>query len=129
VPINQSTTYSFTVRARDSDGNLSPMSDPLFVTTAPPDPDDQTPPTTPANIVADNIGGFLLVSWQASADDLAPAALIRYDIYVNNQLRRVVVGETAAEVDFYFGEDHTVTVVAVDTADNESVPGTISIGR
>jgi hypothetical protein len=32
-------------------------------------------------------------------------------------------------VDFYFGEDHTVTVVAVDTADNESVPGTISIGR
>lgn len=129
VPINQSTTYSFTVRARDSEGNLSPMSDPLLVTTAPADPNDQTPPTEPANITADNIGGFLLVSWTASSDDLAPSALIRYDIYVNDQLRRVVVGETAAEVDFYFGEDHTVTVVAVDTADNASAPGSILIGH
>jgi hypothetical protein len=42
-------------------------------------------------------------------------------------LRRVVVGETAAEVDFYFGEQ-TVTVIAVDTADNESAPGTVPIG-
>ena len=129
VPINQSTTYSFTVRARDPEGNQSPMSDPLLVTTAPADPNDQTPPTQPANITAENIGGFLLVSWNASSDNLAPPALIRYDIYVNDQLRRVVVGETAAEVDFYFGEDHTVTVVAVDTADNASTPGSISIGR
>ena len=34
MPIDQETTYTFTVRARDIDGNLSPMSDPLFVTTA-----------------------------------------------------------------------------------------------
>ncbi len=127
VPIDQSTTYTFTVRARDGEGNLSPMSDPLPVTTAPADPNDQTPPAQPANITADNIGGFLLVSWSPSTDDHAPPSLISYDIYVNGQLRRVVVGETAAEVDFYAGEDHTVTVIAVDTADNESVPGTIPI--
>ncbi len=127
VPINQSTTYTFTVRARDNEGNLSPMSDPLMVTTAPADPSDQTPPTQPANVTAQNIGGFLLVSWSPSTDNLAPPSLIRYDIYVDGQLRRVVVGETAAEVDFYF-EDRNVTVIAVDTADNESDPAMIPIG-
>jgi chitodextrinase len=127
VPINQATTYTFTVRARDSEGNLSPVSDPLLVTTAPADPNDQTPPTQPANISAQDIGGFLLVSWSPSSDNLAPPSLIRYDIYVDGQLRRIVVGGTAAEVDFYF-EERTVTVIAVDTADNESAPGTIPIG-
>jgi chitodextrinase len=127
VPINQSTTYTFTVRARDNENNPSLMSDPLFVTTAPADPTDQTPPTQPANITAQDIGGFLLVSWSPSTDNLEPPSLIRYDIYVDGQLRRVVVGETAAEVDFYF-EEQTVTVIAVDTADNESEPGTIPIG-
>ena len=127
VPIDHSTTYTFTVRARDSEGNLSPMSDPLLVTTAPADPGDQTGPTQPGNISAENIGGFLLVSWDPATDDFAPQSLIRYDIYVDGQLRRVVVGETAAEVDFYF-EEQTVTVIAVDTADNESEPATIPIG-
>jgi chitodextrinase len=127
VPIDQSTTYTFTVRARDNENKLSPFSDPLFVTTAPADPNDHTPPTQPANITASQVGGFLLVSWSGSIDNLAPPSLIRYDIYVDGQLRRVVVGETAAEVDFYF-EDQNVTVIAVDTADNESSPGTIPIG-
>jgi hypothetical protein len=41
-------------------------------------------------------------------------------------LRRVAVGETAVEVDFYF-EEQTVTVIAVDTADNASTPVTVPI--
>jgi hypothetical protein len=36
------------------------------------------------------------------------------------------VGETAVEVDFYFDEQN-VTIIAVDTADNESVPATVPI--
>jgi hypothetical protein len=127
VPIDQSTPYTFTVRARDSEGNQSPMSDPLVVTTAPADPNDHTPPTPPANVTAPSIGGFLLVSWSASTDDVAPPSLIRYDIYVDGQLRRVVVGETSAEVDFYF-EEQNVTVIAVDTADNQSEPVTVPRG-
>ena len=35
TPLDQETTYAFTVRARDVDGNLSPVSDPVFVTTDP----------------------------------------------------------------------------------------------
>jgi hypothetical protein len=48
-------------------------------------------------------------------------------VYVNGVLQRVVVGTTSAEVELYFGETSVITVVAVDTADNESAPGSITI--
>ena len=47
----------FTVSARDVDGNVSPLSDPLLVTTAPAYSDDRTPPTQPANITAEDTVG------------------------------------------------------------------------
>lgn len=127
VPIVQATTYTFTVRARDVDGNYSPVSDPLFVTTAPANPDDRTAPTPPANITAERTGGFHLVRWDPSSDDLASPSFIRYDVYVNGELRAVVVGTTSAEIELYPGEVNTITVIAVDTADNESEPGSITV--
>jgi chitodextrinase len=127
TPINQETTYTFTVRARDSDGNLSPMSDPVFVTTLPANPNDHSAPTAPANVTAENTGGFHMVRWDASADDFAAQQFIRYDIYVNGQLQRVVVGATSAEVELYLDETSTITVIAVDTADNESQPTSIVV--
>jgi chitodextrinase len=124
VPLDQETTYAFTVRARDVDGNNSPMSDPVLVTTDPADPNDHTPPTQPMNVTAQENGGFLVVDWEPSTDELTPQSLIRYDVYVNGELRAVVVGQTIApEVDSNFG-DHDVAVIAVDAADNESLPGT-----
>lgn len=126
-PINQNTTYAFTVRARDSDGNYSPMSDLVFVTTNPIDPNDQTPPTQPANVTAEDTGGFHLVTWEASTDDLAPQPFIRYDVYVNDLLQTVVVGATSAEVELYLNETSTITVIAVDTADRESTPASIVV--
>ena len=127
APIDQATTYTFTVRARDSDGNLSPMSDPVFVTTLAANPNDHTPPASPANVTAENTGGFHMVQWEASTDDFAAQQLIRYDIYVNGQLHRVVVGATSAEVELYLDETSTITVIAVDTADNESLPASIVV--
>lgn len=125
-PLDQETQYTFTVRARDVNGNLSPLSDPLLVTTLPA-PDDPNPPSQPANVRAENNGGFILVDWDASTDDIAPPSLIRYDVYVNGQLRSVVVGETiAAEVDPDYGVN-VIDVVAVDTADNESLAGTVTL--
>jgi chitinase len=73
VPLNQETTYTFTVRARDVDGNWSPVSDPVLVTTAAANPADRTAPTRPANISAEDIGGHLLVTWDPSTDDFAPS--------------------------------------------------------
>jgi chitodextrinase len=126
-PLNQSTTYAFTVRAQDADGNVSPLSAPAFVTTRPIDPADLTAPTPPANVTAENGGGFVTVRWDASTDDRAPQSLIRYDVYVNGELSRVVVGQTAAEVEVYAGVNE-ITVIAVDTADRESLPGRVVIG-
>jgi hypothetical protein len=67
------------------------------------------------------------VRWDASTDDLAAQQFIRYDIYVNGQLQRVVVGGTTAEVELYLNETSTITVIAVDTADNESQPASIVV--
>ena len=58
VPLNQETTYTFTVRARDIDGNLSPVSDAVIVTTARADPSDHTPPTQPTNVTAASEGAL-----------------------------------------------------------------------
>ncbi|MND09678.1 hypothetical protein D3C83_332020 [compost metagenome] len=60
-------------------------------------------------------------------DDLAPQSFIRYDVYVNGELRAVVVGDTTAQVEFEYGVTSNIAVIAVDTADNESVPGTITV--
>lgn len=124
VPLEQETTYTFTVEARDVDGNVS-LSDPVLVTTHPPHPDDVTPPTPPRNVTVQNSAGPLIVSWEASTDDFAPQSLIRYQVYVNGELSAVVVGETTStqfESALEIGE---ISVVAVDTADNESAPGTL----
>jgi chitodextrinase len=126
-PINQDTTYAFTVRARDSDGNYSPISDPVVVTTDPIDPNDLMPPTQPANVTAEDTGGFHMVRWEASTDDRAPQQFIRYDLYVNGLLQTVVVGTTSAEVELYLNETSTITVIAVDTADRESTPASITV--
>jgi chitodextrinase len=120
IPFDQETTYVFTVLARDVDGNRSPTSDPVSVTTAPA-PEDHTPPTSPTNIAVDGIGGFSMVSWDASTDDIAEQRFIRYDIYVDGELRTVVVGATSAEVETDFS-DEVMTIIAIDTADNESAP-------
>jgi chitodextrinase len=126
-PLNQETTYTFTVRARDVDGNLSPVSDPVVVTTDAADPNDRTPPTQPMNLTAENDGALLIVRWDPSTDDVAPQSLIRYDVYVNGELRAVVVGQTTAQVEIEYGVTNNIAIVAVDTADNESAPGIITV--
>ena len=126
TPLNQETTYTFTVSARDVDGNFSPLSDPVVLTTDPADPNDHTPPTQPMNVTAESNGGHITVRWDPSTDDLAPQQFIRYDVYLNGELRAVVVGQATAEVEAYFGVNN-IAVIAVDTADNESAPGTTTI--
>jgi hypothetical protein len=127
VPLNKETTYAFTVRARDVDGNWSPLSEPLFVTTEAANPDDRTPPSQPTNLTAEDLGGHFLLRWDPSTDDFAPQSFIRYDIYVDGVLRAVSVGNTIAEIETEPGVS-TITIIAVDTADNESAPGTMTVG-
>ena len=65
--------------------------------------------------------------WDPSTDDLAPQSFIRYDVYVNGELRAVVVGRHARRLKATYGVTNTISVIAVDTADNESAPGTITL--
>jgi hypothetical protein len=60
-------------------------------------------------------------------DDVAEQRFIRYDICVDGELRTVVVGEISAEVETDFG-DEVLTIIAVDTAGNESAPASIVLG-
>jgi chitinase len=126
TPFDQQTTYTLTVRARDVDGNWSPFSDPAVITTDPPNPNDHTAPTAPANVTAEANGGHIVVRWDASTDDLAPQMLIRYDVYVNGELRAVVVGGTTVEIEGEPGVNN-ISVVAIDTADHASAPGTTTV--
>jgi hypothetical protein len=125
APLEQETAYTFTVQARDVDGNNSPMSDPVIVTTEPRPPNDHTPPSPVTNVTAE-IPGLILVSWAPSTDDMTPQSLIRYDVYLNGVLHVSVAGQTSAEVDPDHGLN-VITVFALDESDNQSLPGTVTI--
>jgi hypothetical protein len=99
----------------------------VFVTTPRYPPTTAHRPPAPANVTAEGIGGFHLVRWEPSTDDVAAAQFIPYDLYVNDQLRTVVVGGTSGEVELYLNETSTITVIAVDTADNPSPPTTSTV--
>ena len=127
TPLDQETAYTFTVQARDVDGNLSSFSDPVVVTTDPA-PDDNTPPTQPMRVMAVADGGHISLSWDPSTDDVAEQKFIRYDVYVNGELRAVVVGVAVAQVEADYGVNN-ISVIAIDTADNESTPGTTTLNK
>jgi hypothetical protein len=125
------TSYTFTVQARDFGGNASPMSDPITVTTEASNPNDVTPPTTPTNLGESHFGdGEIHLTWTQSTDDFTEQRFIRYDVYVNDILSDITVGSGFSIVynnNPGGGGLVTVTIIAVDTAGNESAPASITI--
>ena len=128
--LSPETTYSLTVRGRDEGNHWSPFSDPVSVTTLPPNPNDHTPPTTPANLSAYGFGDGSTetqVSWTQSTDDFDAQSNIRYDFYLNGVLQEVLFGSgRPSTVYAEFGEN-TIEVTATDTAGNTSAPATVTI--
>jgi chitodextrinase len=124
------TTYSLTVRGRDEGNHWSPFSDPISVTTLPPNPNDHTPPTTPANLTAYGFGDGSTethVSWTQSTDDFDAQSNIRYDFYLNGVLQEVLFGSgSPSTVYAEFGEN-LIEVTATDTAGNTSAAATVTI--
>ncbi len=125
------TTHIFTVQARDFGGNLSPLSDPITVTTAASDPTDVTPPTAPANLSESHWGdGEIHVTWTQSTDNVTEQSFIKYEVYVNDVLSDITVGSGFSIVyspNPGAGGLVTVTVIAVDAAGNASAPASITI--
>jgi chitodextrinase len=128
-PLTPETEYTFTVQARDFGGNLSPVSDPVTVTTEARDTTDTEPPTTPGNFTDNGMSfqdGETWLFWDPSTDNVDPQSVIRYDVYVNGVFDHSLLGYTQTVVYGNGGEENTFQVIAVDSAGNESAPATLT---
>jgi chitodextrinase len=131
VFLSPSTDYTFRVRARDSAGNWSELSDPLLVTTPAADATDHEPPTTPPGFWGDVIDGATeaMVFWGNSTDNVTPQEHIRYLLYLNGKFDGATVAPYPRQFSMYLtlGAVNTIEVYAVDEAGNRSVPATLTI--
>ena len=131
VFLSPSTTYSFTVRARDSAGNWSNMSDPFVVTTPAADPNDHEPPTMPPDFWGGIIDGATeaMVFWGNSTDKVTPQEHIRYQLYLNGVFDGATIAPYPRQFNMYLtvGIVNTIEVYAIDEAGNRSTPATMTI--
>jgi chitodextrinase len=117
-------THTFTVRARDSAGNVSGSSNAVTVTL--PASDDTTPPSAPTNLVAttppDDFCGSNVLTWGASTDNADAASAIVYEVHLDGRL--YFVTQPGATRAFLYTDSgtNTWTVVAVDRSGNASPP-------
>jgi chitodextrinase len=131
VFLSPSTPYTFRVRARDSAGNWSELSDPFAVTTPAADAGDQSPPTTPPGFWGGIIDGATeaMVFFGNSVDNVTPPEHIRYYLYLNGQFDGATVDPYPHQFSMYLtlGVVNTIEVYAVDEAGNRSAPATMTI--
>jgi hypothetical protein len=126
--LDSETTYSFTVRARDSIGNWSPTSAPLLVTTAAFDANDVEAPTKPGNLTDFGMtfeDGETWLFWEQSTDNVDPQNVIRYDVYVNGVFDQSIGGTGRTILYGNAGESNTFNVIALDSAGNASEPASV----
>jgi chitodextrinase len=116
-------TYTFEVRARDTAGNTSGLSNPVTVTLT--GNGDTTPPSAPTNLTAEDFNdncGSLILRWTPSTDNFDAQSEIEYEIYLNGRFF-MLTAPGASWVGLYSpAGTNTWTVVAVDRAGNSSVP-------
>ncbi|MEP1782799.1 S8 family serine peptidase, partial [Reichenbachiella sp.] len=112
-----STTFSFTVNAKDAAGNTSGNSNTVNVTTLTPVPDTQAP-TIPTGLSSSNITQTSVdLSWTASTDNVGVTG---YDVLEG----ATVVGSSTSTnftvIGLLANTSHSYTVKAKDTAGNVS---------
>ena len=131
VFLNPDTAYTFTVRARDSGGNWSEMSDPFEKTTPAADPNDREPPTMPPGFWGGIIDGATeaMVFFGNSTDNVTPQEHIQYLLYLNGQFDGATVAPYKRQFSMYLttGIENTIEVYAVDEAGNRSTPARMTI--
>ena len=130
APLTPETTYTFTVKAKDSGGHWSEVSAPLTASTTASDPDDHTPPTAPPGFWGDVIDGAceVMLSWGDSTDDVTPSEFIVYRIFDNGQqIDSTSLGYTQVFEYGIVNGANTFEVVAVDAAGNVSSPVSVTL--
>ncbi|GAA2260345.1 glycosyl hydrolase family 18 protein [Streptomyces amakusaensis] len=118
--LTPATSYTFTVRAKDTRGNLGAASGPFTVRTVDP-ATDPVPPTAPGALRSTGrTATTVTLAWNAATDNVAVAA---YDVYRSGVLVKTVPASATpgATVDGLSpATAYTFTVKARDTADNAS---------
>ncbi|MBK8601480.1 MAG: secretion protein [Flavobacterium sp.] len=113
--LSSSTAYSFTVRAKDANGNVSVPSNTVTITTLAPDLIPPTPPTLSASLITTTT---TTLSWSGATDNIGVTS---YDVY--NGVTFVI--NTAATTYLVTGlsplASYTFTVIAKDASGNSSV--------
>ena len=131
VFLTPGTPYTFRVRARDSAGHWSELSDPLQVTTPAADATDREPPTMPPGFSGGIIDGATeaMVTFGDSSDNVTAQDHIRYEVYLNGRFNGATIAPYRHQFTVYLtlGALNTIEVFAVDQAGNRSAPASMTI--
>lgn len=123
VGLAPSTTYTFTVRARDAGWNFSQPSDAVTASTGA--STDTTPPSAPTDLrVGRSHSCEIIARWTQSTDDQDPQAAIRYrlvDVDRPDANFGIVIGGDRNNT-YGFEGTNTWVLHAIDSAGNVSAP-------
>ncbi|NEA24594.1 glycosyl hydrolase family 18 protein [Actinomadura bangladeshensis] len=119
--LTPNTEYTFTVKARDRKGNLSPASGPVTVKTNNPADDTQAPSVPSGLHSTGKDSGSVKLAWTASSDNTGVA---NYDVLVDGKAATTVTGTTATLAGLSPSTEYTFTVRARDLYDNMSAAST-----
>jgi uncharacterized repeat protein (TIGR03806 family) len=118
--VNEQTTYSYTIAAVDTAGNVSALSNAAAATTG---GSDTTAPTVPANVMASAVSSTRIdLTWQPSTD--SESAITSYRIFRDGSptpLTTVTAPTTTfSDTTVSAQSTYNYTIAAVDAADNVS---------
>ncbi|UWP87518.1 glycosyl hydrolase family 18 protein [Dactylosporangium fulvum] len=115
--LTPNTAYTFTVRARDTRGNVSADSTPIGATTLDP-ADDTTAPPAPGNLRSTaKTSTSVTLAWNAVTD---PSGIAGYDVYRGTELAASATGTSATVTGLSPLTPYSFTVKARDGYDNTS---------